>query len=203
MKKRILLAASSVAVGLGLGGCVAQTGFHWTNDGPKKGETVKGIVDLKSLPQTSTRAKRGAAGTYFYVILNGEGDGVGLKGFTYDPKEVVGPKVRMVKDADVANYGGANCAPASGGIGYRTKVRVNPDPKEKPFDTTFRAKLAAAGGGFGGFVSSGQWFDDGDGVAEDPSNSDDRYECSGFASTVLSSKGFGAPAPRIPSSLGG
>jgi hypothetical protein len=189
--KRLTFAAGVIAMSLGLSGCIAQTGFHWTNAQPEAGKTTKGIVDLKGLTGEAGEPNK----AYFYIGVVGEGDGITPKGFKFDPGNVLNAKGKMVSDNDVADFADSDCGPVSGGSTYRTKTPVKTSPVDRVFQATFKVKMAGEGGGFGGFVSSGQWFDDGDGLAEDPSASGDTYECSGVASTVVSTKGFDVPGP--------
>ena len=189
--KRLTFAACAIAMSLGLSGCITQTGFHWTNAQPKAGKTTKGIVDLKGQPGPDGEPNK----AYFYISLVGEGDGVTPKSFKFDPGNVLNAKGKMVDDPDVADFADTECGPVSGDLSYRTQAPVKTSPVDKLFQATFKFKMADEGGGFGGFISSGQWFDDGDGEAEDPGASDDTYECSGLTSTVVSTKGFELSGP--------
>jgi hypothetical protein len=189
--KKFAFAASAIAVGMGLSGCIAQTGFHWTNAQPKAGDTTKGIIDLKGLTGQNGEPNK----AYFYIGIIGDGDGVTPKSFKFDPGNVLNAKGKMVSDDDVGDFADTECGPVSGGSTYRTETPVKTSPVDKVFQATFKVKMDGAGGGFGGFISSGQWFDDGDGTAEDPSASGDTYDCGGLTSTVLNTKGFVVSGP--------
>jgi hypothetical protein len=189
--KKFAFAASAIAMGMGLSGCITQTGFHWTNAQPKAGDTTKGIIDLKG--QTGQGGEPNKA--YYFIDIVAEGDGVTPKTFKFDPGNVLNAKGKMVSDDDIANNSDSDCGPITGGSTYRTETPVKTSPVDKVFQATFKVKMDGAGGGFGGFISSGQWFDDGDGTAEDPSASGDTYDCGGLTSTVLNTKGFVVSGP--------
>jgi hypothetical protein len=191
--KKLTLVMGAMAMSLGLSGCIAQTGFHWTTAQPKAGGTTKGIVDLKGTPAANGEPNK----AYFYVGVAGEGEGVTPKSFKFDPADVIGAKGKMVKDDDLAQFTDNECGPPADGATYRTKGPVKASPVDKLLQATFKFKMADQGGGFGGFVASGQWFDDGDGVPEDSGASGDTYDCSGLASTYVSTKGFEGINPRI------
>jgi hypothetical protein len=101
----------------------------------------------------------------------------------------------MVADDTIDEFAGGDCGPVGGGAYFRTKNEVASTPENKLIQTKFKLKLDDAGGGFSGFIATGQWYDDDDGVAEDPSTSGDTYECSGVSSTVVGSKGFEFAGP--------
>jgi hypothetical protein len=190
VKKRILAAAGAIAISAGLSGCIAFTGFHWTDDMPKPGKTTTGLIESRGIDSGSEPAE-----AYFYVSINGEGDGFTLKKFTFDAGDAIGEKGKMVADDTIEDYSSGECSPVSGGAIYRTQVQVSSAPLNKLIQTKFKVKIDDAGGGFGGIVSTGQWYDDGDGVAEDPTSSGDTYTCTGSTSTVMGSKGFDFPSP--------
>ena len=174
-----------------MSGCIAQTGFHWTDAKPKKGETTKGILELKGV-EGSGAILRGVTPdqAYFYITLGGDGTGVTEKGFKFDTTEALGKAKKMVEDPSLASEADT-CAPISAQVAYRTKKPVPYSPVDELIEATFKVAISEEGGGIGGYVASGQWVDDGDGIAEPSDSSDDRYECSGFTTTYMSSKGFG------------
>ena len=76
----------------------------------------------------------------------------------------------MTEDPNIATFASANCAPGAAGdeTSYRTEDPVPAESLDKVFDATFKADVGPKGSGFAGAVQSGQWYDDGDGAAEDP-----------------------------------
>ena len=194
--KKILAAVGTFAVASSLGGCITQTGFHWSDDKPKKDETVKGILDLKTVEPVDIGGGPAPTEVYYFLKVVGISQDVAFRKFKFDPDEVLGPSVKMTEDPNIATFASANCAPGAVGdeTSYRTEDPVPAESLDKVFDVTFKADVGPKGSGFAGAVQSGQWYDDGDGAAEDPGPSDDDYECTGFASTVLSTKGFAVQA---------
>lgn len=189
MLKKVLLASGILAAGVGMTGCIAQTGFHWKDAQPKAGKSTKGIVEAKGIEGSGVFERGFEEDAYYYVSVAGEVAGVTFKSFKFDKNETLGKTKKMVEDPGI----GANstsCTPGGLGVVYRTKKEVPFNPVDKLIETRFKAKMDDEGGAFGGVVSTGHWFDDGDGVAESPEDSDDEYECAGFATTFLSTKGF-------------
>jgi len=194
---KALAAVAAIAAASILGGCITQTGFHWTDDSPKKNETVKGIVDLKGVETADVRRRGLEPEAYFFLLISAEGTDVDVKGFKFDPDKVLGPSVKMTEEPGVAEFANSECAPPVGQeVSYATEDPVAAEPPpNKAFDATFKAEVGGSGAGIVGLVGSGQWYDDGDGNPEEPGSSGDTYECSGFATTVLATKQFEMPTP--------
>jgi hypothetical protein len=192
VKKRIAFTSGVIAVGMSLTGCIAQQGFHWSNRAPDAGDTTKGVFDLQGVPQGEP------TDAYFFVGVSGKGSGVNPKPGKFDPGDKIGEKQNMVADAALAEAYQTECdSPIGAFYMFRTQdpVKSSPNPR-KLFGANLRLRTQQGGGGFAGFVQTGQWFDDGDGEPEDPGSSDDEYNCSGLSTTFVGTKGFEGEAMR-------
>ena len=185
MKKRIAFTSGVIAVGMSLTGCIAQQGFHWSDRAPRAGDVTKGVFDLQGVPQGETTK------AYFFVGLSGKGSGINPKPGKFDPADRIGEKQGMVIDNALPEALQTECdSPIGSVLMFRTQdpVKSSPNPS-KLFGANFKLKTQQGGGGFAGFVQTGQWFDDGDEQPEDPGSSDDEYNCSGLSTTFDGTKG--------------
>jgi hypothetical protein len=185
VKKKLQVTVSVLVLSTLLGGCYSLREFSWTPDKLKSGETAVGTLGLIG---TGEPAK-----AYFFIsLLNEAQASVQYRKVKFDSAKVLGPdSVKMVSDPDLAAvYENEGCpfTPVSEGVLFRTEKQVRSDTRKLP-EASFRVKAVKDGAGFGGFVTTGVWEDDGDKVPEDPDSSDDVVDCTGTTTTLLPPQG--------------
>ena len=185
MKKKLLVTGSVVVLSALMSGCFSLREFAWTPDKLKSGDTAVGTLGLIGTGEPEK--------AYFFIsLLNEAQDSVKYRKVKFDSAKVLGPdSVKMILDPDLAAvYENEGCplTPVSEGVLYRTEKQVRSDTRKLP-EASFRVKAVQDGAGYGGFVTTGVWADDGDKVPEDPDLSDDVVDCTGTTTTILPPKG--------------
>ncbi len=194
MRKKIVATVAVLTAATLLSGCWFLREASWTIDNvqPGKATTLKiGLLGIKEGDEPPAR---------FFVMIGQEGSQVKLRRARFDTTQVLGKTKKMIKDPVLA--GVVDACPYDGGVTFRTKTRVA-NANRKLIEATVRAKVPKnAGGATIALLTTGAWYDDGDGTPEPSDTSDDSYVCSGMATT-----GFRINAPwpnsrtRIPDSL--
>ncbi len=200
MGKKILAVVGALVAAQLLSGCFALQQFNWSDGKVKAGDNVTGDITLIG---------NGAPGdekSYFWVYLDRAliDDGTTIKKVRFDSKKTLAKKpVKMVEDpALAAAYEEVGCqfAPTLEGTLYRTKKRVSSATRKLPH-ATFKLKTSDESIGYIGFVTTGDWLDDGDKVPEDPDTTDDEISCTGSTTTFLPAVGGGPVMPRSGTSV--
>jgi hypothetical protein len=190
MSKKVLLVVGTLVAATALSGCWAMREAYWTKD--KLDPREKTTLRVGLIPSD------GPDEGYFFLALLLKHSGLTFGPAKFDATGELGRPKKMVRDPELAQAiddfdvcdSGPIQLPGSPNMLFRTRGTVSSDTR-KFIDATLRARARGGrqGGGAGGFVVTGQWLDDGDGVPEDPLASDDAMECSGLANTVVIKRG--------------
>jgi hypothetical protein len=187
-----------------LSGCFVLRELNWSTDKVKPGNKTTATISFTPSGSSPAALTRGApSNTHFFLaVLGPTSDGVTFKRPKFDSDDVTNQKEKLTSDDEMFDYALQNESCNSvlavitrGGSGPPGELWRSQDPVNSNTNEFVEAKLKAKvddeapGGGFFGFVFSGYWDDDGDGVVEDPATSDDVIECAGQTSTSFLVKG--------------
>jgi hypothetical protein len=189
MQKRVGVVVAALVAATALSGCWGLREAFWTKDKLQPREKTTLRVGL--IPSGA-----GEPGRFFLGLLL-KNAGMSFGPAKFDATGELGRPKKMVRDSELAQALGdfGSCdgpfpLPGTPNILFRTRGNVSSDTR-KFVDATMRARAAGGrqGGGAGGFVVTGNWVDDGDGVPEDPDTTDDVLECTGLSTTVVIKRG--------------
>ena len=189
-------------------GCYVLRELNWDKDKIDPGEKSTATIGLQGAGNTTTaaiaRGATGDAGRFFLAVVGEGSGGFDISRPTFDSKDQLGAKEKLTRDDELLDLA-FDDGPCSGLLPFRRQQGAPPgrawrtqddvESTNKFIESKMRAKVAddAPGGGFFGFVVSGQWIDDGDDVPEDPDTSDDEISCTGFTTTTFKIKGPQGP----------
>lgn len=196
MRKLLAVGALAIAV-TAFSGCFVLREAGWSVDRVKPGDSTKLTIGLQP-----SGSGDGSTGYFFMTFPNEHSDGIHIVHPVFDAGGVLGNPKNMVRD-DVLRQeiiDEDECSGAGPGVDenfpvWRTNHQVNSSAVRKLVDATLKAKTnqSASGGGAFGVLTTGDWADDGDGIPEPSSSSDDEISCNGFATTGFNVKGHQQP----------
>jgi hypothetical protein len=198
MRKRLLVVVGALIASTLLSGCWAMREASWTKDKVDPGEKTTLRVGL--IPASEKENDR------FFLGFLVKASNVQFGPAKFDATGELGRPKKMIRDATLRDVISDDdlCGdqlPGEPNLVFRTQNNVTDDTR-KFIEATLRARTqrGADGGGAGGYVFTGAWLDDGDGVPEDPDLSDDELACTGISQVAFVIKG-GAPSRMDVSGL--
>jgi hypothetical protein len=195
MNKRLLVVVGALIASTLLSGCWLMREASWTKDKVDPGEKTTLRVGL--FPANEKENDR------FFLGFAFKGENVQFGPAKFDATGELGKPKKMIRDAALRDVIADDdlCGdqlPGEPSFVFRTQNNVTDDTR-KFIEATLRARTprSADGGGAGGFLVTGGWRDDGDGIPEDPDLSDDELACTGVSQSAFVIKGGGATAARV------
>jgi hypothetical protein len=204
MKKGLAVAVGALATSLLFSGCFMMRTLTYTKDKVDAGEKTTARVTLHGSTggvMTARLRELGLRGgdqpERPFFLLRPEGYVKLAKGGVLDTKGVFDGPVKLNRDSALAAIADQECGNAflargvdgPGPTAVRTAQTFDAPNGRKIINAKLALKVPAAGEGTAGaahLLTVGSWYDDGDGVPEDPGGTDDSYQCSPpYTSTVI------------------